>query len=202
MLGDAASGGASTGGTEAVRELLMHMPADSPATAIVQHMPAMFTPSFAQRLNLSSALEVSEASEGNLVSVGRGVVARGDTHLTICLSARGWRAHYTHQERVNRHCPSVDELFDSAVKAASSNAVGILLTGMGDDGAQGLLRLRQCGALTVAQDAGSCVVFGMPKVAQRLGAAELSAAPKEIPRLIVRALARRQQQASTMLQAR
>ena len=109
---------------------------------------------------------------------------------------RGWYAHYTHQQRVNRHCPSVDELFDSAITAAGSNAIGILLTGMGDDGARGLLRLRQCGALTVAQDARSCVVFGMPKVAQQLDAAELSGTPRDIPRLIIRALGGRRQRAS------
>ena len=165
--------GASTGGTEAVRELLMHLPADSPGVAIVQHMPAMFTPSFAERLNLSSSLEVSEAAEGDLLPPGRAVVARGDAHLAVRLGGRGWYVRYTHQEPVNRHCPSVDELFDSAVRAAAQNAVGILLTGMGDDGARGLLRLRQCGALTVAQDTRSCVVYGLPKAAEQLDAVEL-----------------------------
>ncbi len=188
--------GASTGGTEALRTLLMHMPADSPAIAIVQHMPALFTPAFAERLNLSSPLKVSEAVDGDLLSSGRAVIARGDTHLTVCHSARGWVARYTHQRPVNRHCPSVDQLFDSAVKSAGKNAIGILLTGMGDDGARGLLRLRQAGALTVAQDARSCVVFGMPKVAQQLGAADLTGSPETIPHLVIQALAMRKRRSA------
>jgi len=183
--------GASTGGTEALRTLLMHMPPDSPTVAIVQHMPALFTRAFAERLNLSSPLQVSEAVAGDRLTAGRAVVARGDTHLAVWRNAHGWVAQYTHQRLVNRHCPSVDELFDSAIKAVGKNAVGILLTGMGHDGAGGLLRLRQAGALTVAQDAESCVVFGMPKVAQQLGAAELTGPPEAIPRLVIQALASR-----------
>ena len=191
--------GASTGGTEALRTLLMHMPPDSPTVIIVQHMPALFTPAFAERLNLSSPLQVSEAVAGDRLTAGRAVIARGDTHLTVCRNARGWLARYTHQRLVNRYCPSVDELFDSAVEAAGKNAVGILLTGMGDDGAGGLLRLRQAGALTVAQDAESCVVFGMPKAAQQLGAADLTGPPETIPRLVVQALASRRRRSASAL---
>lgn len=184
--------GASTGGTEALRILLTHMPSDAPAIAIVQHMPAFFTPAFAERLNLAGPLRVGEAVNGQRLHPGRAVIARGDTHLTVRRDTRGWVARYTHQRRVNRHCPSVDELFDSAVQAAGRYAVGILLTGMGADGARGLLRLREAGALTVAQDAESCAVFGMPKAAQELGAAELIGPPQAIARLVVQALAGRQ----------
>jgi two-component system chemotaxis response regulator CheB len=189
--------GASTGGTEALRTLLMHMPSDSPTVAIVQHMPALFTRAFAERLNLSSPLQVSEAVAGDRLTAGRAVVARGDTHLAVWRNPGGWVARYTHQRLVNRHCPSVDELFGSAVKAAGKNAVGILLTGMGHDGARGLLRLRQAGALTVAQDAESCVVFGMPKAAQQLGAAELTGPPEAIPRLVIQALASRRHRSAS-----
>ena len=181
--------GASTGGTEALRVLLSHMPADSPPIVVVQHMPPVFTASFADRLNVYTPLRVSEACEGDVLTPGCAVIARGDTHLTVRRCAGRWLACYTHQKPVNRHCPSVDVLFDSAVIAAGANAIGIILTGMGADGARGMLRLHHAGALTIAQNAASCVVFGMPKAAIELGAAELIGRPENIPRLIVQALA-------------
>lgn len=183
--------GASTGGTEALRVLLRNMPLDSPPVVIVQHMPASFTASFAERLNLDTPLRVSEAVEGEPLTPGRAYVARGDTHLTIRWSASRWYARYTNTTPVNRHCPSVDVLFESAVQTVGDRAVGILMTGMGADGARGLLQLHQAGALTIAQNAGSCVVFGMPKVAMQLGAVDLTGAPEEIPQLVAQAMARR-----------
>jgi len=184
--------GASTGGPEALKELMAHMPADAPACVVVQHMPAMFTPSFAASLDRAGPLGFAEARDGQPLRPQMGVVARGDTHLEIRRYAQGgWYVKYTHQVKVNRHCPSVDVLFDSAVAACGAAAIGILLTGMGDDGARGLLRLRRAGALTAAQDAQSCVVFGMPRVAQELGAADIVAPPAEIPARIVQMLQHR-----------
>ena len=183
--------GASTGGTEALRIFLRNMPQDSPPIVIVQHMPVTFTASFAEHLNNDTPLRVSEAAEGDAVVSGRVFVARGDTHLTVRWNVQGWYARYTHTKPVNRHCPSVDVLFESAAQAAGDKAVGILLTGMGSDGAHGLLQLHQAGALTVAQSAVSCVVFGMPKVAMQLGAVDLVGAPEEIPQLVIQAMSRR-----------
>jgi len=153
-------------------------------------MPAGFTAAFAQRLNRYSPMHVTEAREGDSLSPGRALLARGDTHLTIRHCAGGWCAHYTNQRKVNFHCPSVDVLFASAAAEAGRLAVGVLLTGMGADGARELLHLRECGALTVAQDARSSAVYGMPKVAREIGAADLIAPPAEIPRLIVERLGR------------
>lgn len=183
--------GASTGGPEALREFLANMPADSPGIAIVQHMPAMFTGPFAKRLDAASLLSVSEAVDGDQLRPGRAVVARGDTHLTVRGRIGSWRVCYTDRKKVNRHCPSVDVLFDSAVEAVGENAIGVILTGMGADGAAGLLRLRRQGALTLGQDSRSCVVFGMPKAAQNLGAVEIVGPPDRLPELMLRALASR-----------
>ena len=182
--------GASTGGPEALRILLASAPADFPPIVIVQHMPAAFTGSFAERLDRYSAMSVSEARQGDVLAPGRALVARGDTHLTVRQTGQSWRACYTHQELVGRHCPSVNVLFESLLPFGD-RAVGVLLTGMGDDGASGLLRLREQGALTVAQDRDSSAVYGMPKVATDTGAAEFAAAPADIPELIRRALATR-----------
>lgn len=183
--------GASTGGTKAIETMLARAPGDFPPIVIVQHMPAGFTNSFAARLNRLSAISVSEAADGEALVPGRAFVARGDTHLTVRRRGDGWMVRYTHQNPVNRHCPSVDVLFDSVVSAVGSRAVGVLLTGMGADGAHGLLRMRGAGALTVVQDKASCVVYGMPKVAVDLGAAMHSAAPEDVPVLVRRELCQR-----------
>lgn len=180
--------GASTGGTEAIAAMLRRVPADFPPLVMVQHMPAGFTKAFAKRLNGLGAVRVSEAADGEVLEPGRAVIARGDTHLVVRAAGTAWVVRYTHQQPVNRHCPSVDVLFDSVARAAGDRAVGILLTGMGDDGARGLLRLRRVGAVTVVQSEASCVVYGMPKVALDLGAARNSAAPESIPGLVLRAL--------------
>jgi two-component system chemotaxis response regulator CheB len=163
--------GASTGGTEAVRELLQPLPPDSPAIMIAQHMPAGFTHSFAQRLNGLCRIVVSEAVHGERILPGHAYIAPGGFHLSLTRSGANYVAQVDQEPPVNRHRPSIDVLFDSAAKHAGKNAIGVILTGMGRDGAEGLLRMRQAGAHTLAQDEASCVVFGMPREAIALGAA-------------------------------
>lgn len=163
--------GASTGGTEALRELLLGVPAGAPPILIVQHMPAMFTASFARRLDAAVAPQVIEVRGGELLVPGTVYVAPGHAHLRIGRAGGGWQAVLDDGAPVNRHRPSVDVLFDSAAELGP-NAVGVLLTGMGKDGALGLLRMREAGARTFAQDEASSVVYGMPREAVRVGAAE------------------------------
>jgi len=163
--------GASTGGTEAIREFLQAMPRNCPGIVIVQHMPEMFTRAFAQRLNKDCAVEVKEAADGDRIESGRVLIAPGNYHLLVQRNGASYLAHVTDGPLVSRHRPSVDVLFRSVAKSAGSNAVGVLMTGMGDDGAQGLLEMRNTGAHTIAQDEASCVVFGMPKEAVARGAA-------------------------------
>lgn len=164
--------GASTGGVQALTEVLSSFPPTAPGTVIVQHMPEKFTASFAQRLNSICAVEVKEAAEGDLVVSGRALIAPGGRHML--LQRCGAQYHVTLRDGppVFHQKPSVEVLFDSVAKYAGPNAVGAILTGMGADGAAGLLRMRQAGARTVAQDEKSCVVFGMPSEAIKLGAAE------------------------------
>ena len=163
--------GASTGGTEAIREFLQAMPRDCPGIVIVQHMPEMFTRAFAERLNNDCAVEVKEAADGDRIESGRVLIAPGNHHLLVQRAGASYMAHVTDGPLVSRHRPSVDVLFRSVAKSAGSNAAGVLMTGMGDDGAQGLLEMRNAGSHTVAQDEASCVVFGMPKEAIARGAA-------------------------------
>ncbi len=164
--------GASTGGTESLRAVLERLPVDTPGIVIVQHMPEKFTAAFARRLDGLCAIEVKEAEDGDAVLRGRALIAPGNRHTLLQRS--GARYHVTVKDGplVSRHRPSVDVLFRSAAQYAGANAVGIIMTGMGDDGAKGLLEMRQAGAATVAQDEASCVVFGMPKEAIALGAAD------------------------------
>jgi two-component system chemotaxis response regulator CheB len=164
--------GASTGGTEAIREVLQPLPPDSPAVLIAQHMPAGFTKSFAQRLDSLSRIHVKEAEHGERVLPGYAYIAPGGFHLSLGRSGANYVAHLDQEPPVNRHRPSIDVLFDSAAKHAGKNAIGIILTGMGKDGAEGLLRMRKAGAHTLAQDEASCVVFGMPREAIAIGAAD------------------------------
>jgi two-component system chemotaxis response regulator CheB len=163
--------GASTGGTEAIRELLQPLPPDSPGILIAQHMPAGFTKSFAQRLDNLCRLTVSEAVHGERIVPGHAYIAPGGFHLSLAQSGANYVARVDQALPVNRHRPSIDVLFDSAAKHAGKNAIGIILTGMGRDGAEGLLRMRQAGAHTLAQDEASCVVFGMPRESIAIGAA-------------------------------
>ena len=164
--------GTSTGGTQALEYLLSRLPATCPGIAIVQHMPARFTASFAERLNGLSQLEVKEAETGDRLLPGVAIIAPGGKHLLIQRSGTQYLAEVKEGPPVSRHCPSVDVLFRSVAKFAGGNATGIIMTGMGDDGARGLREMLEAGANTFAQDEASCVVFGMPKEAIQRGAVE------------------------------
>ncbi|HOM01372.1 MAG TPA: chemotaxis response regulator protein-glutamate methylesterase [Acetivibrio sp.] len=176
--------GASTGGTEAIFNLLKSFPRDIPGTVIVQHMPPVFTRMYAERLNNTCLMEVREAKHGDRVCPGTVLIAPGDYHMTIKKSGTGYIVECNKGEKVSGHCPSVDVLFNSVAQEAGKNAIGIILTGMGKDGAKGLLAMRQKGARTVGQDEKSCVVYGMPKVAFEMGAVEKQASLESIPQLV------------------
>lgn len=163
--------GASTGGTQAIEALLRQFPSDAPGTVIVQHMPELFTASFARRLNEQCSIHVREAKDGDVIAAGLALIAPGDKHLMIQANGTGWVARVKDGPRIHHQRPAVDVLFQSVARAAGARAVGALLTGMGADGARGLLAMREAGAYTVAQDQESCVVFGMPKEAIRMEAA-------------------------------
>jgi two-component system chemotaxis response regulator CheB len=182
--------GASTGGTEALREVLEALPANAPGIVVVQHMPENFTRAFAQRLNGLCAVDVKEAVDGDPVLRGHVLIAPGGRHLL--LERQGARYHVSVREGplVSRHRPSVDVLFRSAARCAGSNAVGIIMTGMGDDGARGLLEMKQAGARTFAQDEATSVVFGMPKEAIARGAADKIIPLGNIARELLQATAR------------
>ncbi len=173
--------GASTGGTEALREVLERLPRDTPGIVIVQHMPPDFTSAFAERLNGLCAMEVKEATNGEFVEVGKVLIANGAYHIVLRRSGARYCVEIGDGEKVSGHKPSVDVLFNSVAKNAGANAVGVILTGMGSDGAKGMLAMRQAGARTIAQDEESCVVFGMPKVAIELGGAEKVVPLQKIP---------------------
>jgi two-component system, chemotaxis family, protein-glutamate methylesterase/glutaminase len=164
--------GASTGGTEALYDVLTELPADAPGIAIVQHMPAGFTRSFADRLDGACRIRVKEARDGDRILQGHALLAPGGLHMAVTRIGANYTVRVAPGQPVNRHCPSVDVLFQSAARHAGSNAVGVILTGMGNDGAKGLLAMRQAGARTIAQDEATCVVFGMPREAIALGGAE------------------------------
>jgi len=163
--------GASTGGTEAIKEILTRLPADAPGVLVTQHMPEHFTKSFADRLNNLCRISVKEAEHNERILPGYAYIAPGHSHLLIKRSGTNYMTKLDQGELVNRHRPSVDVLFRSAANVAGANALGIILTGMGKDGVQGLLEMKQAGAHTIAQDEASCVVFGMPKEAIAAGAA-------------------------------
>ncbi|GAB3034473.1 chemotaxis-specific protein-glutamate methyltransferase CheB [Bowmanella dokdonensis] len=161
--------GASTGGTEAIRVLLQQMPADCPAIAIVQHMPEGFTRSFAERLNQLCRIRVKEAESGDSLLRGHALIAPGNRHMLIKRSGARYYADIKDGPLISRHRPSVNVLFRSAAQYVGSNAVGVILTGMGDDGADGMLEMKEFGALTIGQDQATSVVYGMPKEAFRKG---------------------------------
>ena len=163
--------GASTGGTQALEAVLTKLPPGMPGIVICQHMPEKFTASFAQRLNSVSAIEVREAKDGDAVVPGVALVAPGNFHMMLTLSGAQYQVRVKDGPRVHHQRPAVDVLFASVAKHAGKNAVGAIFTGMGADGAKGLLQMREAGAYTIAQDEASCVVFGMPKEAIKLGAA-------------------------------
>jgi two-component system, chemotaxis family, protein-glutamate methylesterase/glutaminase len=165
--------GASAGGTEAIRELLSGLPADAPGTVITQHIPKAFSAPFARRLNESSAMCVQEAEDGQQILGGHAYVAPGDTHLRVERYGARYVCRLDPGPAVNRHRPSVDVMFQSVARATGARSIGVLLTGMGRDGAQGLLEMRTAGSHTIAQDEASSVVWGMPGEAVAIGAAQL-----------------------------
>jgi len=162
--------GASTGGTEAIKDVLCALPEDMPGIVMVQHMPETFTPSFAKRLDSLSRLKVVEAQGGERIMPGHAYLAPGHSHMVVRKSGSDWVTELLKTEPVNRHRPAADVLFDSVADQVGRNALGVILTGMGKDGAQGLLHMRQKGAWNVGQDQASCVVYGMPREAATLGA--------------------------------
>ena len=164
--------GASTGGTEAIERILMEMPADSPPIVVVQHIPRLFSTAFASRLNRLCRIEVREAKDGESLLPGLALIAPGDVHMLVCRSSGRLGVALKDGPLVSYQKPSVDILFKSLAGAVGPNCSAALLTGMGSDGAQGLLKLRQAGARTIAQDEASCVVYGMPREAVKIGAAE------------------------------
>ena len=178
--------GTSTGGTQALQEVLVELPAVSPGIVVVQHMPSHFTAAFAARLDSMCKIEVREARHHDRVVPGCALIAPGGRHLLLMRSGAQYHVEIKDGPPVSRHRPSVDVLFRSAAKCAGPNALGIIMTGMGDDGARGLKEMRDAGARTVAQDEASCVVFGMPKEAIRLDAAERIAPLDELARIILR----------------
>ncbi|WP_293857044.1 protein-glutamate methylesterase/protein-glutamine glutaminase [Steroidobacter sp.] len=174
--------GTSTGGTQALEQVLTCLPRVSPGIAIVQHMPEKFTAAFAARLNSLCEIEVREAKHGDRLLPGVALIAPGGKHMMLKRSGAYYYMDVIDGPLVNRHRPSVDVLFRSAAKCAGANVLGIIMTGMGDDGARGLKEMRDAGASTIAQDEATCVVFGMPKEAIRMGGAQRIQALNELPR--------------------
>lgn len=164
--------GASTGGTEAIKKVINDLPPNTPGIVIVQHMPAGFTKTFADRLNDTALMQVKEAENGDRVVQGRVLVAPGDFHMKVVRRGGYYLVELNNEEKVSGHRPSVDVLFDSVATHVGRNAYGVILTGMGSDGAKGLRAMRDAGARTLGQDESSCVVYGMPKVACDLGGVE------------------------------
>jgi two-component system chemotaxis response regulator CheB len=178
--------GASTGGTEALREFLVPLPPDTPGIVVVQHMPETFTRSFAQRLDSLCQMRVNEAVDGDRILPGHVLIAPGNFHMRVVRSGASYSVRVVMSEPVNRHRPSVDVLFDSCAEQLGANAVGVIMTGMGNDGARGLLAMRNAGAPTVAQDEASCVVFGMPKEAIAMDAAQEVVPLDRMPQAVLR----------------
>ena len=179
--------GASTGGTEALRVLLEAMPENAPGFVVVQHMPEGFTADFAKRLSKTCKVHVTEAAQGDAIVNGRALIAPGNRHTLVRRSGTTYYAEVVDGPLVSRHRPSVDVLFRSVAQTAGPNAVGVILTGMGSDGARGLLEMKQAGALTIAQDEQTCVVFGMSKEAIDYGAVCNIASLQQIPGIILSA---------------
>lgn len=177
--------GASTGGTEALEQVIRLFPADTPPVIIVQHMPAGFTKLYAERLDRSCKMHVKEAEDGDRLHAGLIVVGAGEHHLRLCKDRQGWYVSSKPGEKVSGHCPSVDVMFTSVAEVAGSLAIGAILTGMGRDGADGLLKMRRAGAFTIGQDKETCVVYGMPMEAYNCGAVEVQAPLYKIADIIL-----------------
>lgn len=180
--------GASTGGTEAIRQVLSSLPAEMPGIVITQHIPATFSGPFARRVDSESALKVSEAKDGEIIKRGHAYIAPGDRHLLVEKQGGSLICRLNDGPAVNRHRPSVDVLFRSMAQNCGRNAIGAILTGMGDDGAQGLLEMKEAGAITIAQDEKSSVVWGMPGAAVKLNAAKDILAISQIAPQLIRSL--------------
>lgn len=180
--------GASTGGTEATLAILKQLPAKFPGVLIVQHMPPGFTKMYADRLNKICTISVSEAKHGDRVEQGHALIAPGDKHMTLERDAKGYYVRCFNAEKVSGHCPSVDVLFDSVAKRAGSDSIGVILTGMGRDGANGLLNMKNSGAYTIGQDRASCVVYGMPREAFIMGAVTKQESCENIASVLIRNL--------------
>ncbi|MCX7921989.1 MAG: chemotaxis response regulator protein-glutamate methylesterase [Clostridia bacterium] len=176
--------GASTGGTQAIYNILKYLPKTMPGILVVQHIPPVFSRMFADRLNNSTAFEVKEAETGDYLEQGRVLVSPGDRHMKVRRVGDKYKVECFYGDRVNGHCPSVDVLFQSVAKEVGDNAIGIILTGMGYDGAKGLLAMRRKGARTIGQDEKSSIVYGMPKVAYDIGAVEKQVSLENIPHTI------------------
>lgn len=177
--------GASTGGTEAIKAFLLQMPSDCPGILITQHMPAGFTRSFANRLNSLCQISVKEAEGGERILPGHAYIAPGDQHLLLARSGANYVTQLSDAAPVSRHKPSVDVLFDSAAAFAGKNAIGVILTGMGKDGAAGMARMKEAGAYNFAQNEESCVVYGMPKEAVAHGGVDEVAHLNDLPKLVL-----------------
>jgi two-component system, chemotaxis family, protein-glutamate methylesterase/glutaminase len=180
--------GASTGGTEALKDLLSPLPADFPGVVMVQHMPEAFTRPFSERLNSLCRIRVQEARDGDRILPGHALLAPGGHQMEVVRRGMEYAVRVYRGERVNRHLPSVDVLFCSCARQLGKNAIGVLLTGMGADGAKGLLEMKEAHAFTIAQDEATCVVFGMPREAILLGAAEQVLALGRIPAALLQRL--------------
>lgn len=183
--------GASTGGTEAIFSILRSLPPTVPGIVIVQHIPAPFSRMYAERLDSQTALKVKEAQTGDYADPGTALVAPGDLHMRVKRIGERYRVECFQGEKVNGHRPSVDVLFESVAREAGSRAVGILLTGMGRDGAKGLFAIRRGGGRTIGQDQASSVVYGMPKAAFEIGAVQIQSALENIPRVLLNGLSAR-----------
>lgn len=177
--------GASTGGTEALEQVIRFFPEDTPPVIVVQHMPAGFTKLYADRLNNSCKMEVKEAVDGERLRRGLVIVGAGEHHLRLCKDIQGYYISSKPGEKVSGHCPSVDVMFSSVAEVAGPLSIGAILTGMGKDGAEGLLKMRQAGAFTIGQDKETCVVYGMPMEAYNIGAVEVQAPLYKISELII-----------------
>ncbi|MCL2083992.1 MAG: chemotaxis response regulator protein-glutamate methylesterase [Oscillospiraceae bacterium] len=177
--------GASTGGTQSTGKILRALPPDMPGMVIVQHMPPDFTRMYAENLDRDCALHICEAKDGDQITQGKVLIAPGDYHMEVVKTGAQYFVKCSRGEKVNGHCPSVDLLFNSVARSAGKNAIGIILTGMGADGARGLLAMRGAGARTIGQDQKSCVVYGMPKEAYDMGAVERQAPLDSIAQLLI-----------------
>jgi len=180
--------GASTGGTEATLVILKELPKEVPGILVTQHMPAGFTKMYADRLNRICALEVREAVDGDRIERGLALIAPGDKQMKLSKDDKGYFVTCRFSEKVSGHCPSVDVLFNSVAETAGKNSVGVILTGMGKDGAQGLLNMKKAGAYTIGQDEKSSVVYGMPMVAYNIGAVAVQASIENISDILIKFL--------------